>query len=285
MVAADNASRLEQILDYTRAVVALRKSQADRSALELAAAAHKPRGFVRALREKSAEGPAVIAEIKKASPSKGLIRENFGARDLAVELEAAGAACLSVLTEEKWFLGSLWNLRAASEATRLPCLRKDFMLDEFQILEARANGADAILLIAAALEDDTLVQLAQAARRLDLDVLCEVHTAEELDRVLALDLDAAHIAIGINSRNLHTFDVSLDDAAALAKRFTACRSIADRSSGERPLLVAESGIATGADIATLRDCGYSAFLIGETLMRAASPGKLLQTLLQMPPCG
>ncbi len=182
-----STSRLEEILAHTRALVAQRKAAALLAdpglvALTRSAHAHTPRGFVRSLRSTS---PAVIAELKRASPSKGVLRESLDVPALSASLAAAGAAALSVLTEEKFFHGSLANLDAASRASTLPCLRKDFMLDEFQLLEARAHRADAILLLAAALDDSTLRSLAQKAIALDLDILCEVHTAAELDRVLA----------------------------------------------------------------------------------------------------
>lgn len=273
MAATSNASRLDEIVDHTRAQVCLRKGHANLNAMEHQAAAHTPRGFLRALRERSQTGPAVIAELKRASPSKGNIREELDSAAMAMELEASGAAALSVLTEEKWFRGSLADLRAASQATRLPCLRKDFMVNDFQVLEARAHGADAILLIAAALHDSELKQLASAAHAFALDVLCEVHDAEELHRVLALALPHDHTAIGVNARNLHSFNVSLDDSIALAERA--------RVGGY--LLVAESGIHSAADITRLRDAGYQAFLIGEALMRAPSPGEFLRTLLSS--CG
>jgi indole-3-glycerol phosphate synthase len=263
-------SRLQEILDHTRAVVGLRKSQADLNVMERQAAAHVPRGFLRALRQNSQHGIAVIAELKKASPSKGLIREDFDASALAVELAQAGAAALSVLTEQQWFQGSLANLRAASAAVRIPCLRKDFMVDEFQVLEARANCADAVLLIAAALDDPTLHGLAHAAYARELDVLCEVHNADEMARMLSLGLDPARTAIGVNSRNLHTFGVSLETTARLASG----------AAGGPFLLVAESGIGSPEDIATLRGCGYGAFLIGESLMRADRPGELLARMLK-----
>jgi indole-3-glycerol phosphate synthase len=277
------SSRLDEIVAYSRAVVGVRKAQTDLNYLERAAAAHTPRGFVRALREKTS-GPAIIAEIKQASPSKGTIRENVGVdvAEIACALADAGAAALSVLTEEKWFLGSLKNLQAASRATAdtmTPCLRKDFILDEFQLLEARANNADAVLLIAAALDDPTMQRLASAARQRDLDVLIEVHTAAEMDRVLALEFDFAHTAFGVNSRDLHTFAVSLEQTAELADKFWAHPSIARLPAAQRPMLVAESGIASAADIATLRQRGYGAYLIGELLMRATSPGRALQELL------
>jgi indole-3-glycerol phosphate synthase len=267
-----STSRLDEILAHTRAVVAERKAAAQHSDPQLSrlarsAHAHTPRGFVRAL---NSTHPGVIAELKRASPSKGILRESLDVPALAASLQSAGAAALSVLTEEKFFHGSLANLDAASRASTLPCLRKDFMLDEFQLLESRAHRADAILLLAAALDDATLQSLADQAIALDLDVLCEVHTAAELDRILALHLDPTRVALGINSRDLHSFSVSLDSTIALAARIPS-------SSGF--ILVAESGISTAADIRLLRDAGFSAFLIGETLMRAPDPAAALEELL------
>jgi indole-3-glycerol phosphate synthase len=273
------SSRLDEILAHTRAVIAERKAAAQHSdpllsRLTRSAHAHTPRGFVRALRAAAQRPapclPATIAELKRASPSKGILRESLDVPALARSLQSAGAAALSVLTEEKFFHGSLANLDAASRASTLPCLRKDFMLDEFQLIEARAHRADAILLLAAALDDKALQSLADKAIALDLDALCEVHTAPELDRVLSLSLDPARVALGINSRDLHSFSVSLDSTISLAARVPA-------SSGF--LLVAESGIATAADIRRLRDAGFSAFLIGETLMRAPDPAAALEELL------
>lgn len=261
---------LAEILAHTRGVVAERKAAADLRAMELAAAAHEPRGFARALRAKAlrvedAGGLAIIAELKKASPSKGLIRAGFDATEIAAQLEAGGAAALSVLTDEKFFQGSLENLRLASAAVGIPCLRKDFMVDEFQVLEARANCADAILLIVAALTDAELRTLRDAAKARGLDVLCEVHDAEELERALALDCEC----VGVNSRDLWTFEVSLERACELAQRLP-----------ERAVRVAESGIHTAADMLRLRAAGYEAFLIGESLMRQADPGEALAQLLR-----
>jgi indole-3-glycerol phosphate synthase len=255
---------LPEILTHTRKVVAERKAAADMRLLERSADAHEPRGFARALREAAKTGPAVIAEIKKASPSKGLIRAEFDAAWLAKELEAGGAATLSVLTDEKFFRGSLENLRRASSAVRIPCLRKDFIVDEFQVLEARANAADAILLIMAALTDAELRKLRDAARAQGLDVLCEVHDAEELERALALECEC----VGVNSRDLRTFEVSLERACELAAKLP-----------KNAVKVAESGIHTHADMERLRAAGYDAFLIGEWLMRSAKPGKALKELL------
>jgi indole-3-glycerol phosphate synthase len=216
------------------------------------------------LEKRSRTGPAVIAELKKASPSRGLIRADFDPADLATELEASGAAALSVLTDAEFFHGSLQNLQLASSATSLPCLRKDFIVDEFQLLEARASHADAVLLIVAALSQTELETLARKARHDSLDVLCEVHDEKELERAINTGCDL----IGVNSRDLRSFTVDLDTAFRLASLMP-----------KNVLSVAESGIQNGTDIARLRAAGYQAFLIGEALMKAASPGKALQTLL------
>jgi indole-3-glycerol phosphate synthase len=261
-------SQLTRILASTRRDVEQRKASTSLRVLEQAAAAHQPRGFARALRTKAETGPAIIAELKKASPSKGLIRPNFDVTSLAADYDRSGAAALSVLTEEHFFLGSLQNLELASQSSSLPCLRKDFMVDEFQLLEARAHRADAILLIAAALNDQELRTLAAGAHALDLDVLCEVHDAEELDRVLDLDCDA----LGVNNRNLKTFTVSLDVSLELASRLPA-----------GAVHVSESGIETADDIQRLRTAGFHAFLIGESLMRKPNPGAALEALLMPAP--
>jgi indole-3-glycerol phosphate synthase len=263
-VTTERTMYLPEILAHTRTVVAERKAAADLHLLERSAAAHTPRGFARALREKAADGIAVIAELKKASPSRGLIRAEFDAAALATQMEAGGAAVLSVLTDERFFQGSLENLRRASAAVEIPCLRKDFMMDEFQVLEARANGADAILLIVAALTDAELQTLRASARRFELDVLCEVHDRVELERALALDCEC----VGVNSRDLRTFEVSLDRACELAALLPASA-----------VKVAESGIHTAADMQRLRAAGYDAFLIGESLMRQPEPGEALRELL------
>ena len=250
-------SQLTKILASTRRGVEERKAASSTRALEQAAAAHQPRGFARALRQKAADGPAVIAELKKASPSRGLIRPDFDVAALAAGFADGGAAALSVLTEEHFFQGSLRNLEVASQTCSLPCLRKDFLLDEFQILEARAHRADAILLIAAALTDAELRALAAQAHALELDVLCEVHTGEELDRVLDLDCDA----IGVNNRDLSTFAVQLQVSLDLASRLPSAA-----------VHVSESGIETAEDLNRLRAAGFHAFLIGESLMRQPDPG-------------
>jgi indole-3-glycerol phosphate synthase len=255
--------RLDQIIAATRQRVAAVKSPGMLRQLEQKAEKHVPRAFRRALREQT--GIAVIAELKKASPSKGLIRPNFDVEALAKELEAAGATALSILTDEQFFQGSLENLNRASSVTKLPCLRKDFMVDEFQIVEARAFKADAILLIVAALTQLELTTLAKSGRSHGLDILCEVHDEEELQRAL----DAGCDLIGVNSRDLRTFEVNLGTALGLAKRMP-----------KEVVSVAESGIHSGADIANLRAVGYQAFLIGESLMRSESPGEALRALTE-----
>ena len=257
-------TRLDQIVVATRRRVAEARPMADLRALERRAQAHVPRGFRRTLEARSHAGPAIIAELKKASPSRGLIRANFDAAQLAKDFETAGAAALSVLTNEEFFQGSLDNLRAASDNTNLPCLRKDFIVDEFQLLEALANGADAILLIVAALSRAELVGLAMQSRGYGLDVLCEVHDAEELQRAV----EAGCNLIGVNNRDLRTFDVNLETVFTLAAAIP-----------KNVVRVAESGIKNAGDIARLRDAGYHAFLIGESLMQAERPGEALSKLL------
>ena len=256
---------LDQILSAARQRVSAARRSVDVVALERAAANHLPRGFERRLRKVSRDGIAVISELKKASPSKGLIRADFEPVGLARELEKAGAAALSVLTDEQFFQGSLDYLSQASKASSLPCLRKDFMVDEFQMVEARANRADAILLIVAALSQKELVSLAQSARSYQLDVLCEAHDEQELQRAV----DAGCSLIGVNSRDLRTFQVSLDTAFRLVEKIP-----------EGCVAISESGIHTGADLARLRTAGYDAFLIGESLMKMERPGKALVELLQ-----
>ncbi|MES2222453.1 MAG: indole-3-glycerol phosphate synthase TrpC [Acidobacteriota bacterium] len=261
------ATHLDEILAVTRRDLERRRQSANLLDLERRAAAHTPRGFAASLRRQAIEPPAIIAELKKASPSKGLIRADFHVAPLASGLELAGAAALSILTEEHFFQGSLANLEEASRAVTIPCLRKDFIVDEFQILEARASSADAILLIAAGLEDSALKYLTKAAHAQQLDVLCEVHNAEELVRVLDLGCDA----IGVNNRNLHTFEVRLETSIELASSLPAGR-----------VWVAESGIHAAAHIATLRAAGFNAFLVGESLMRQPNPAQVLMRLLSVP---
>ena len=255
---------LDRILNTTRVTVAERKGHMPLRDLERQAALHVPRGFARALRARAAQGPAIIAELKKASPSKGLIRPEFDVAELSVSLQWGGAAALSVLTDEPYFQGSLRNLETASSVSGLPCLRKDFIVDEYQIVEARAHCADAILLIAAALSDAELARFTASAHGLELDVLCEVHTDDELARVVDLDCDA----YGVNNRNLSTFEVSLDTSLRLIERLPA-----------GTVRVSESGIHTAEHLELLRTAGFDAFLIGESLMRHADPGAALQALL------
>jgi indole-3-glycerol phosphate synthase len=255
---------LDEIVAATRRKLGEAKHAANLDDLERRAELHVPRGFRQALEEKSKKGPAIIAELKKASPSKGLIRAQFDPAALARELEWAGATALSVLTDGEFFQGSLGNLKAASAAVKLPCLRKDFIVDEFQLLEARANSADAVLLIVAVLSAAELYGLARGARERRLDVLCEVHDAGELQRAL----DAGCDLIGVNTRDLRTFKVDLETAFQLADSFP-----------ESVVRVAESGIRSGEDLARLRAAGYHAFLVGESLMRAKRPGEALRDLM------
>ncbi len=255
---------LEQLVAATRARVADARRYADIAALERQADQHRVRGFRSALEKAWSRGVAVIAELKRASPSRGAIRGAFPVGGLAQQLAQAGAAALSVLTEEEFFQGSLVYLDEASIAGGLPCLRKDFLVDEFQLLEARAHCADAVLLIVGALAAAELPVLARRARELDLDVLCEVHDEAELDRAL----DAGCEIIGVNCRDLRTFQVDLGTALRLGPQIPA-----------EVLRVAESGIRGAGDIHRLRDAGYQAFLIGESLMQADFPGEALKQLL------
>src|SRR5258707_7350971 len=255
---------LDQIVQSTRMKVSEAKRAADTRELEGRAELHVPRGFRRGIEEKSKTGVAVIAELKKASPSKGLIREEFQVGPLGGELETGGAAALSVLTDEEFFQGSLENLRLASAAVKIPCLRKDFIVDEFQLLEARANSADAVLLIVAALSQAELQVLVLGARARGLEVLCEVHDEEELRRAL----DAWCELIGVNTRDLRTFKVDPETAFRLAELLP-----------KSAMKVAESGIRSAEDIARLRAAGYQAFLVGESLMRAERPGEALRDLI------
>jgi indole-3-glycerol phosphate synthase len=257
-------TQLDQIIAHTQLQVEARKTVADLALLKQQAAAHTPRGFRSSLQAAAKTGPAIIAEIKKASPSKGLIRADFHPATLAKTFESSGAAALSVLTDEKFFQGSLAYLEQASSVVKIPCLRKDFIVDPFQILEARAYGADAILLIVSAHTDAALGTLRDEAHNMGLDVLCETHDREEMDRATALGFDL----IGVNSRDLRTFSVRTEVFAELAERMP-----------KNAVMVAESGIRTAEDIATFRAAGYDAFLIGETLMRQPDPGAALATLL------
>jgi indole-3-glycerol phosphate synthase len=223
-----------------------------------------PRGFADALRRTITAGvPAVIAEVKKASPSKGVIRPDFHPAEIARSYEHGGATCLSVLTDIDFFQGSDAYLQQARAACRLPVLRKDFMIDAWQVYESRLLGADCILLIVAALGDAVLAELSDLALSLDMDVLVEVHDLDELERALPLGAPL----IGVNNRNLRTFEVSLDTTLALRASVPADR-----------ILVTESGIHTPADVARLRGEGVHAFLVGEAFMRAPDPGAELARL-------
>ncbi len=222
------------------------------------------RGFIDAIKRKhSVDDAAVIAEVKKASPSKGLIRKEFDPAEIARSYEAGGAACLSVLTDVDFFQGSNLYLAAARAACTLPVLRKDFTIDPYQVYEARVIGADAILLIVAALEDGPMIEMANLAHELGMDVLVEVHDIDELERALQTDCEL----IGVNNRNLRTFEVSLDTTIALRDAVPTDRT-----------LVTESGIATRADVAKMRGAGIETFLIGESFMRERDPGAALQRL-------
>lgn len=255
---------LDEILAGTRRQLEERRRGTDLAALEKRARAHTPRGFAERVRRIAATGAAVIAELKRASPSRGVIRASFHAASLAKELEQGGAAALSVLTDEDYFQGALTYLDEAGAATGLPLLRKDFIVDEFQLWEARAHGADAVLLIVAALTDAELKGLARSARELDLDVLCEVHDEQELARALERGVEM----IGVNSRDLRTFQVDRERLYELALKLP--RNV---------VRVAESGLTSGREIAELRSAGYDAFLIGEALMRADHPGEELARML------
>ena len=256
---------LQRILARKREEVDEHRSRTPPAELRARAAdAPATRGFLRALKAHIESGDAaVIAEVKKASPSKGVIRANFDPVAIARRYEAGGAACLSVLTDVDFFQGADEYLVAAREACTLPVLRKDFIVDEYQLHEARALGADAVLLIAAALDDARLAGFAALAAELGLDALAEVHDATELERVLRLPLPL----VGVNNRDLRTFGVSLDTTLALKDRLPADR-----------VLVTESGIAAPADVARMRDAGVHAFLVGEAFMREADPGEALRRL-------
>tara|TARA_Y100000748_G_scaffold14108_1_gene11221 strand:- start:5939 stop:6733 length:795 start_codon:yes stop_codon:yes gene_type:complete len=231
---------------------------------QLAAAASPTRGFAKAIQDAAAaRRPAVIAEIKKASPSKGVLREDFQPADIAASYEAGGAVCLSVLTDVDFFQGHDDYLQQARAACSLPVIRKDFMVDPYQIVEARALGADCVLLIAACLDDVQLAELAATAKQYGLDVLVEVHDAAELERGLKLDTPL----IGINNRNLHTFEVTLDTTLELLPQIPRNKT-----------LVTESGILNRADVELMLAHEVYGFLVGEAFMRANNPGQELKRL-------
>lgn len=247
--------------------IAERKTKVSLNDLKQQAAAQLPaRGFVAAIEHKIAQGQSgVIAEIKKASPSKGVIRENFIPAELARAYELGGAACLSVLTDVDFFQGADAYLQQARAAVSLPVIRKDFLVDEYQIYEARALGADCVLLIVAALDSGKLKELNALAKDIGLDVLVEVHDQAELD--IALELP--NKLIGINNRNLHTFDVTLDTTYQLLSQI-----------GSERIVVTESGILAPADVQAMRDHNVHAFLVGEAFMRAPDPGVALAEFFQ-----
>src|SRR5690606_13910787 len=245
--------------------VAERRARVSLAELEtLAKQADAPRGFAQALRDRVARREAaVIAEVKKASPSKGIIRERFMPAEIARSYETGGAACLSVLTDIDFFQGDDAYLQQARSACSLPVIRKDFMIDPYQIVESRALGADCVLLIVANLQDGQMAELAAVAKEQNLDVLVEVHDGDELERALRLDTPL----LGINNRNLHTFEVSLNTTLELKNRVPADR-----------LVVTESGILGRADVELMAANDVYAFLVGEAFMRAEDPGAELKRL-------
>jgi indole-3-glycerol phosphate synthase len=256
---------LKRILATKQREIAERQEKVSRE--DLRQQAHHvspPRGFIAALRRRVEQGgAAVIAEIKKASPSKGVIREDFNVVDIARSYQAGGASCLSVLTDNEYFQGHEVFLTQARSACNLPVIRKDFIVDPYQVSEARAIGADCILLIVAALGDDELANLHAEARAEGMDVLLEVHDAAELKRALRLDLEL----VGINNRNLRTFETSLQTTIDLLTQVP-----------DTCLVVTESGIHTRADVELMRDHDVHAFLVGEAFMRAEDPGQALAQL-------
>ena len=257
---------LQRILARKAEEVAERSARVSLAELEgLARLADAPRGFAKALVEQAArKQPAVIAEIKKASPSKGVIREHFVPAEIALSYEKGGATCLSVLTDVDYFQGADAYLQQARAASQLPVIRKDFMVDPYQIVEARALGADCVLLIVAALDDVKMAELAATAKAVGLDVLVEVHDGDELERALKT-LDTP--LVGVNNRNLHTFEVSLETTLDLLPRIPRDR-----------LAITESGILDRVDVELMQINEVYSFLVGEAFMRAEQPGLELQRL-------
>jgi indole-3-glycerol phosphate synthase len=259
---------LEKILKVKRAEVAAARKRVPQAEVEQRARdAAPPRDFIAAIRKKiSARMPAVIAEIKRASPSKGVLRPQFDPAEIAKSYEAGGAACMSVLTDKEFFQGAPEHLIAAKAACELPALRKDFVVEPYQVYESRAMGADCILLIAACLSSTEMASLETLARKLGMAVLVEVHDGVELEKTVRLSTPL----LGINNRNLRTFETRLDTTLDLVARIPAGR-----------IIVTESGIATKADVARLRAGGISAFLVGESFMRAADPGSALREIFSI----
>lgn len=264
-MASEAPTILRQILARKSEEVAERRAKHSLASLENRIQEQgATRPFARALTQRAVAGDcAVIAEVKKASPSKGVIRENFHPADIALSYQQGGASCLSVLTDQDYFQGSDSYLQQARAACDLPVLRKDFTIDPYQVVEARAIGADAILLIVAALSDAQLRELAQTASECGVDVLVEVHDRAELERALELPTPL----IGINNRDLHTFETRLENTLELLPHIAADR-----------LVITESGILTVADVALMRDGNVHAFLVGEAFMRADDPGAKLREL-------
>lgn len=264
----DTPDILKKILATKAEEVSRRKLRTPLADLEsFAESVEKPRGFAQALQYRVAlKKPAIIAEIKKASPSKGVIREDFQPVAIGQDYAMNGAACLSVLTDKDYFQGSEVYLQMVRERCPLPVLRKDFMIDPYQVHEARALGADCILLIVAALEDGRMRELADLASKLGMDVLVEVHDADELQRALQLDTRL----IGINNRNLRTFETSLQTTLDLKTQIPDDR-----------LVITESGIHTPDDVKLMQDNGIYAFLVGEAFMRADSPGQKMRELFNL----
>ncbi len=259
---AKTGTILDRIVEARRASIAHRKRTVPEAVLRMAAPKADPlRDFPAALTRDSIN---VIAELKKASPSRGLLRKDFDAKALAPQLERAGAAALSVLTEEDFFQGSLKDLRLARAATQLPVLRKDFVLDPWQVWEARATGADSFLLIVGILSEGLLRELLALGRELGMEALVEAHTREELLRAV----DAGARILGVNNRDLRTMEVRLETSLELAEEIP-----------DSCIAVSESGIRTPADLARLREAGFDAFLIGEHLMESRDPAGALRTLL------
>lgn len=264
----DTPDILKKILDTKADEIARRKPNRTVDMLrEIADGVESPRGFAAALQSKvAAKKPAIIAEVKKASPSKGVIRENFDPVAIGQDYAMNGAACLSVLTDKEYFQGSEVYLQMVRERCPLPVLRKDFMIDPYQVFEARALGADCILLIVAALDDAQMHELASTAKELGMDVLVEVHEADELQRALMLDTPL----IGINNRNLRTFETSLQTTLDLKEQIPQDR-----------IIITESGIHTTEDVKLMTDHGIYAFLVGEAFMRAPSPGQKMRELFEL----